>query len=67
MKKIIALTLVLVLCFGLVACGGDTSGIGGKKEPYESAINELRELLDSSYTASELSNPEFHPNFSNPS
>ena len=55
MKKIIALTLALVLCLGLVACGEG----GTANKDYENAISELRDLLEHCYKESDLRSPDY--------
>ena len=47
MKKIIALSLALVMALGLVACGGNNEG--GEKEPVPASALEILETVWNSY------------------
>ena len=67
LKRILSLLLACLCAFSLFACGGteeDPSegqeNVNVNEEDYQKAINDLRTLLDTSYSMEELNNPEVY-------
>ena len=66
-KKLLAFLLACLCVFSLFACGGteedaseNQENVNANDEDYQKAINDLRTLLDTTYSEEELNNPEIY-------